>query len=119
MLAQTVEGDRAEVTAVGDLTHDGQRVLLRALPCSAGPVTAAHLRQALEHARFEGAQRVLVVGVAGFATEAVRAAQSLPLELIDGQQLAELSRMHLPELELERPPPPPRVPFTAGPQPLT
>lgn len=102
MLAQTVEGDRAEVAATDATPARGHRVLLRAFSRSAGPVTPTLLRETLDHARAEGVNKALVVGVAGFTREAERVAQTLPLELLDGQDLDALSRRHLPELARER-----------------
>ncbi|MBS2031567.1 MAG: restriction endonuclease [Deltaproteobacteria bacterium] len=112
MLAQTVEGDRAEVTATDDLSANGHRILLRAFAHVAGPLTRERLHEAIEHARNEGASRVIVVGVAGWTLDAEHAAQELPLELLDGADLAALTAQHLPELEQERHPTvPPPSPF--------
>jgi len=102
MLAQTVEGDRAEVEATDQAPAHLHRVLLRAYARAAGPVTPARLRESLDHARAEGMTRAMVVGVAGFTREAEKAAENLPLELLDGAELAELSERHLPELADER-----------------
>lgn len=102
MLAQTVEGDRAEVAATDASPQGGHRVLLRAFSRSAGPVTSALLHETLEHARSEGVNKALVVGIGGFTKDAERAAATLPLELLDGQDLAALSKRHLPELSEDR-----------------
>ena len=116
MLAQTVEGDRAEVTATDDLSANGHRILLRAFAHVAGPLTPERLNEAIEHARNEGASRVIVVGIDGWTREAEHAAQELPLELLDGADLAALTAQHLPELERERQPQvPPPAPIQHGP----
>lgn len=102
MLAQTVEGDRAEVEATDQGPGHLHRILVRAYGRSSGPVTPTRLRETLDHARAEGMTRAMVVGVAGFTREAEKVAENLPLELLDGVDLADLSKRHLPELERER-----------------
>jgi hypothetical protein len=102
MLAQTVEGDRAEVEATDQGPAHLHRVLLRAYARGSGPVTPARLRETLDHARAEGMTRAMVVGVAGFTREAEMLSHNLPLQLLDGAELADLSHRHLPELEHER-----------------
>ena len=103
MLAQTVEGDRAEVTATDATPVRGHRILLRAFAHNAGPVTPRLLEETVAHARAEGASKALVVGVNGFTRDAARLSDSLPLQLLDGSELAELSRRTLPETELDHP----------------
>lgn len=103
MLAQTVEGDRAELTATDDTPVRSHRVLMRAFAHNAGPVTPRLLEETVAHARAEGANKALVVGVNGFTREARRLGDNLPLELLDGADLADLSRRHMPELEAEHP----------------
>jgi hypothetical protein len=104
MLAQTVEGDRAELTATDHTPVRSHRILMRAFAHNAGPVTARLLEETLAHARAEGVNKALVVGVNGFTRDAVRLGESLPLELLDGSDLADLSRRHMPELEVEHAP---------------
>ena len=101
MLAQTVEGDRAELTATDHTPVRSHRILMRAFAHNAGPVTATLLEETVAHARAEGVNKALVVGVNGFTREAQRLGESLPLELLDGSALADLSRRHMPELEAE------------------
>ena len=61
MLAQTVEGDRAELTATDHTPVRSHRILMRAFAHNAGPVTARLLEETVAHARAEGVNKALVV----------------------------------------------------------
>jgi hypothetical protein len=108
MLSQEVDGDLAQVSAIDIAPTRGHRVLMRAYPNAAGQLGPEYLQHAVDVARAEGVNKVILVAVGGFTHEAEQLADESPLEILDGLQLAELAQVRMPELVAEefRPPRP-------------
>lgn len=69
-----------------------RRLYVRSIAAKRGPVSASEVRWALEAARGEQLEKVVLVTPGSFSNEAREAARSAAVELIDGRALEQLVR---------------------------
>ena len=88
------------MTARDNKPLSGGRILLHATPVLSGQVDAADVLSFAEGVRGDmGALKGIYIALAGFTTEAHAGIRSspAPVDLLDGAQLLELVREHLPD----------------------
>lgn len=98
-LAKQLYPQRADFTVMDPAPVTGQKVYIRCLLTpEAGAVQSAEVQAALDMARGENLHKAIVVTPGIFSDEAHLVSHGVSLELIDGNQLAELIRKHLPDV---------------------
>jgi hypothetical protein len=98
-LANNLYPGRCDLTVLDPAPVTGQKVYIRCvLTPEAGAVQSAEVQAALDMARGENLHKAIVVTPGIFSDEAQLVSQGVSLELINGNQLAELIRKHLPDV---------------------
>jgi restriction endonuclease Mrr len=67
------------------------------LPAAAVPVDADEVLTLIDTARAESVGKAVLVTLGRFSDEAREAARGNPVDLVDGDQLADLVKKHLPQ----------------------
>jgi Restriction endonuclease len=98
-LAKNSWPQRCDLTVLDPTPVTGQKVYIRCLLTpQAGAVQSAEVQAALDMARNDNLHKAMVVTPGTFSDEARLVSQGASLELIDGDQLAQLIRKHLPDV---------------------